>query len=94
LNRLWLRNLQRALTKHEYLAYDDSTALAVKCIWALHDIGTADAIEKLKLLADSAAGAIRQNACERLTALAAKGPEDIKPAYRRARDERLRPDGR
>ena len=27
-----------ALRKHDYLAYNDNYALAVKCIWALHDI--------------------------------------------------------
>lgn len=39
-----------ALTKHEYLAYDDSHALARKCTWALADIGTEQAQEKLRLL--------------------------------------------
>lgn len=40
-----------ALTKHEYLAYDSSHALARKCTWALADIGTVDAEERLRLLA-------------------------------------------
>jgi hypothetical protein len=40
-----------ALTKHEYLKYDNSYALARKCTWALADIGTAEAQEKLRLLA-------------------------------------------
>lgn len=40
-----------ALTKYEYLAYDDSHALARKCTWALADIGTVNAQEKLGLLA-------------------------------------------
>jgi hypothetical protein len=82
-----------ALKKHGYLAYNDSSALAIKCIWALHDIGTADAIEKLKLLAETPQEAIRHNARERLAALAARSPEDPAPMYRRARDRRLRSDG-
>jgi ubiquinone biosynthesis protein UbiJ len=40
-----------ALTKHEYLAYNNSYALARKCTWALADIGTESANEKLCLLA-------------------------------------------
>ncbi|MFO0828315.1 MAG: SseB family protein [Phycisphaerales bacterium] len=39
-----------ALTKHEYLAYDNSYALARKCTWALADIGTDAAREKLAAL--------------------------------------------
>ena len=42
---------ETALTKHEYLDYDDSHALARKCTWALADIGTAEAQEKLQRLA-------------------------------------------
>jgi hypothetical protein len=40
-----------ALTKHEYLAYNNSYALARKCTWALADIGTVEAQAKLRLLA-------------------------------------------
>jgi hypothetical protein len=40
-----------ALTKHEYLAFNNSYALARKCTWALADIGTREAREKLRLLA-------------------------------------------
>jgi len=42
-----------ALTKHGYLEHDNSYALARKCTWALADIGTAEAQEKLRLLARS-----------------------------------------
>jgi hypothetical protein len=36
-----------------YLDFDEAFALAVKCCWALGDIGTPEAIEKLKLIAQS-----------------------------------------
>lgn len=42
-----------AFVKHEYLAYDEFFGLARKCTWALADIGTADALVKLQLLAAS-----------------------------------------
>jgi len=83
---------QSALRKHDYLAYDDSEALAVKCIWALHDIGTPEALVKLKLLSESVSEPIRKNALDRLSALAARRRGDPEPAYRRARDARVRSD--
>ncbi|MGJ4949110.1 hypothetical protein [Bradyrhizobium sp. HKCCYLS20291] len=82
-----------ALRKHDYLAYNDNEALAVKCIWALHDIGTSEAIEKLQLLSQSDLPVpVRERALKRLSELAAKRPGDEEPAYRRARDKRVRPD--
>jgi len=39
--------------RHDYLAYDDSHALARKCTWALADIGTSDALAKLQIIATS-----------------------------------------
>jgi hypothetical protein len=83
---------ETALERYAYLDYDDSFALAVKCIWALHDIGTAYAKEKLKILADSDITAIRENARERLIALSAKRPGDPEPPYRRVRDGNVRRD--
>ncbi|MEH2589346.1 hypothetical protein [Bradyrhizobium sp. AZCC 1721] len=79
-----------ALRKHDYLAYNDSEALAGKCIWALHDIGTSEAVEKL--LSQSASALIRERALERLSALATRRPGDPEPAYRRARDAGVRSD--
>jgi hypothetical protein len=59
------------LRKHDYLAYNDSESLAVKWIWALHDIGTFEAIEKLKLLSQcDLSGRVRETALERLLELA------------------------
>jgi hypothetical protein len=81
-----------ALRKHDHLAYDNSEALAVKCIWALHDIGTSEAVEKLKLLSQSASAPIRERALKRLSALATRRPGDPEPAYRRARDAAVRSD--
>jgi hypothetical protein len=40
-----------ALVQHECRAWDDNYVLARRCTWALADIGTAEAYEKLQLLA-------------------------------------------
>lgn len=37
-----------ALSRHEYLDYDDGYALARKCTWALYKIGTPEAFERLR----------------------------------------------
>jgi hypothetical protein len=50
------------LAKYAYLVFDDNYALAVKAIWALGDIGTEAAREKLKLLPQSEIEAISENA--------------------------------
>jgi hypothetical protein len=42
---------EAALVKHDYLAYNDSHALARKCTWALADIGTPEARLRLETLA-------------------------------------------
>jgi hypothetical protein len=57
---------QTALANYEYLDFDDSYALAVKCIWALGDINTEYAREKLKLLAKSNNSIIKENAVNQL----------------------------
>ncbi|AFH95411.1 HEAT repeat domain-containing protein [Providencia stuartii] len=44
---------QAIQTKFNYLSFDDSHALAVKCIWALGDIGTQEALDKLEILSNS-----------------------------------------
>jgi len=53
----------------DYLAFDDNYALAVKCVWALHDIGTPEAIGKLLLLVEDERQAVRDNARARLDEL-------------------------
>ena len=40
-----------AFVEHEYRAYDEFFGLARRCTWALADIGTVEAYEKLELLA-------------------------------------------
>jgi len=55
-----------ALTQFEYLEFDEFFALAVKCIWALGDIRTDEAIKKLKLLAQSDNEIIKENALNQL----------------------------
>lgn len=42
---------EEAHASYEYLAYNDSCALARKCTWALADIGTLEAKAKLEALA-------------------------------------------
>ena len=42
--------------------YDEGRALARKCIWALKDIGTSDAFDRLKLLAQSEDPIIKETA--------------------------------
>lgn len=54
------------LTEFEYLSYDDSYALAVKCIWALGNINTEESKQKLELLSKSENEIIRQNAIKQL----------------------------
>jgi hypothetical protein len=55
---------QAALSHHAYLDYDDSQALAVKCIRALGDIGTDEARQKLELLAKHENTTIRERAAK------------------------------
>ena len=75
-----------------YLEYNDSAALAVKCVWALHDIGTPEAVERLQLLKDDEREMVRESVCKRLAALAARRPDDPVEPYRQARDSFLGPD--
>jgi len=48
--------------EYKYLEYDEFYALAVKCIWALGDIGTKQAKEKLELLLKNNNNIIKENA--------------------------------
>lgn len=54
------------MTKFGYLDFDDSYALAVKCIWALGEIGTPEAMDKLTKLSKSDNKIIRDNAINQL----------------------------
>lgn len=53
-------------TRYAYLEFDDSHALAVKCIWALGDINNEDARLRLAALCRSEVGVIRSNAEQQL----------------------------
>ena len=53
---------ETALKEYSYLNYDESYALAVKCIWGLGDIRTDKAVDKLELLAESSNEVISKNA--------------------------------
>lgn len=55
-----------ATKRFEYLSYDDSFALARKCTWALADIGTAKAKDKLISLSLNSNEYIAQYAKKRL----------------------------
>ena len=57
---------QAALLKLDYLNYDNSYALARKCIHALGDISTENSREKLALLASSDIPIIREKALKQL----------------------------
>jgi hypothetical protein len=73
---LWLQDLRdpravdalhaAALAKHAYLEHDSGYALARKCTWALADIGTIEAQERLRRLADGADREIAGYARKRL----------------------------
>jgi hypothetical protein len=69
---------QAALMKHDYLAYDDSRALARKCTWALADIGSPQArvhLENLARVDDSKiAGYARKRLLNWDAELRRKGP--------------------
>ena len=55
--------------KLAYLEWDDNYAFGVKCIWALGEIGTKEAKEKLKILAESKNKIIKDNAINQLNRL-------------------------
>lgn len=57
-----------ALANHDYLAYDEFGSLARKCTWALADIGTPEAFEKLQLLAKCGNSMIEGYAQKRIDA--------------------------
>jgi HEAT repeat protein len=57
-----------ARAKHQYLAYDESRALARKCTWALADIGTPEALASLRMLASTEDPAVAAYAQKRIDA--------------------------
>lgn len=58
---------QTALAEYDYLDYDDSYALAVKCIWALGDINTDASKESLEKLLLSENRVVRESAEKQLS---------------------------
>lgn len=58
---------ETALTKFDYLDYDNSIPLAIKCIYALGEINTENSKAKLKLLTDSSDLLIREEAKKQLS---------------------------
>lgn len=57
---------ETAIRKFEYLDYDESHALARKCIHALSDLNTKESIEKLQLLTESTVSVIKESAEKQL----------------------------
>jgi hypothetical protein len=64
---------QAAVANHPYLDFDDNFALARKCAWALGQIRTPAAVEKLRLLATSDNPVIRDHAREQFERLGIRG---------------------
>ncbi len=67
-----------------YLDCNDSSALARRCVWALHDIGTEEALAKLEALAKDPREEVAGEAVDRLLSVREEHG-DPKP-YRLARD--------
>ena len=72
-----------------YLDYNDSAALARKCVWALHDIGTVEAIEKLDALSNDPREEISNEVAARLQAIRGASAGAATPSYRLARNSKL-----
>lgn len=67
-NKCSVKYLYEAINlKLAYLDWDDNYAFEVKCIWALGDIRTNEAKEKLKILAESKNKIIKDNAIKQLS---------------------------
>lgn len=60
--------------RYAYLEFDDSHALAVKCIWALGDINNEEARLRLAALCRSEIGVIRSNAEQQLKRVMSGSP--------------------
>ncbi len=71
----------------DYNKIDAGRALARKCVWALHDLGARDHLERLAATAGD--GETRAHAKAKLE-LAMRSPADPPDAYRVSRDERVR----
>ena len=74
-----------------YSDVDDGRALARKCVWALHDIGTPAAQAQLaRLTTDAGDAETRRHATKKLAELAARAPDAPPEPYRIARDRKVR----
>lgn len=79
----------RANRRLPYLDYNDSSTLARRCAWALHDIGTSEAIAKLNALTRDPREEVSSEAADRLEALGARRGATEQASYRKARDAGL-----
>jgi HEAT repeat protein len=73
-----------------FSAVDDGRALARKCIWALHDIGTPAAVDKLELLTTTTDVETRERAAKKLADLRSRAPGAPPMPYRIRRDRGVR----
>ena len=70
-----------AIRQFNYLEYDESYALGVKCIWALRHIGTLEVVERLQQLAQSDNSIFQEKATKRLRELEQQSPaEEVRNA--------------
>ncbi len=67
-----------------YLDYNDSSALARRCVWALHDIGTQEAVAKLEALANDPRREVSEEVVARLQSV--QEWQVVVQPYRQARD--------
>lgn len=79
-----------AISPLAYLDYNDGASLARRCVWALHDIGTPEAMKKLAFLQSDAREDVSSEAAKRLEAITMRGMQPVDD-YRLTRDKRLGP---
>lgn len=80
---------QAAQAKFDYRSYDEAESLGVRCLWALHDIGTPDAAARLRILAKHESKILSAQARRLVALLTSRRAGDPVDAYRRHRDERV-----
>ena len=74
-----------ALMQHSYLEYDETFALGRKAIWALHKIGTPEAVEAIGKLLHSDNPVIKDRAAEHLVSIEREDPsETVRNAAKQA----------
>ncbi len=65
-----------AMLRLPYLEHDESFALGVKCTWALRHIGTEEAVERLRRLAEVQTSTVARSAISHLEWLSVHGEDE------------------